>query len=178
MLDFKVDNSWTLFLDRDGVINNRNFDGYIEKITDFHFLPFVIEGLKSLSEKFSRIFIVTNQQGVGKGFMTKDQLAEVHQFMLEEFQSNGIKIDAIFAATNLIGSDKDRRKPNPAMALEAKNKFPEIEFKKSIMVGDTDTDLRFGINLGMKTVLVQSKEKTSIQPDLVVNNLKELADEF
>jgi phosphoglycolate phosphatase-like HAD superfamily hydrolase len=60
------------------------------------------------------------------------------------------------------------------MALEAKLQFPEIEFSKALMVGDTDSDIRFGRELGMKTVLVESKEETTAVPDLTVNSLLEL----
>ncbi|MFT5581380.1 MAG: D-glycero-D-manno-heptose 1,7-bisphosphate phosphatase, partial [Psychromonas sp.] len=52
--------------------------------------------------------------------------------------------------------------------------FKEIDFTKSIMVGDTDSDIVFGQNLGMKTVLVKSNEKTTVTADLIVTNLAEL----
>ena len=60
------------------------------------------------------------------------------------------------------------------MALEAQRQFPEIDFSKAIMVGDTDTDIRFGKQLGMKTVLVESEEVTEEVPDHTVNSLLEL----
>jgi histidinol phosphatase-like enzyme len=60
------------------------------------------------------------------------------------------------------------------MADLAKEQFPEIDFSKSIMVGDTDGDIEFGKNLGMKTVLIESKEKTSTKPDLVLTRLADL----
>jgi histidinol phosphatase-like enzyme len=60
------------------------------------------------------------------------------------------------------------------MALEAQRQFPEIDFSKAIMVGDTDSDIRFGKELGMKTVLVKSKEETTVVPDNTVNSLMEL----
>jgi phosphoglycolate phosphatase-like HAD superfamily hydrolase len=60
------------------------------------------------------------------------------------------------------------------MALEAQRQFPEIDFSKAIMVGDTDTDIRFGKELGMKTVLVESEEVTEEVPDHTVNSLLEL----
>jgi hypothetical protein len=63
-----------------------------------------------------------------------------------------------------------------AMAELAKQEFPEIDFTKSIMVGDTDGDILFGKNLGMKTVLIRSEEKTSVVPDLELNRLGELID--
>lgn len=178
MKKIKTDKTWTLFLDRDGVINQRNFSGYVKSVEEFHFLPFVLEGLKRLHSQFSQLFIVSNQQGVGKGIMRESQLKEIDKYMIEEFQKYGIPIPKIYYATNLKGAEKDKRKPLKALGLQAKKDFPSIEFAKSIMVGDTDSDIAFGMNLGMKTVLVVSPEKTTLQPDLVVNNLKELAHEL
>ncbi|MFA5573865.1 MAG: HAD family hydrolase [Brumimicrobium sp.] len=170
--------NWTLFLDRDGVINERNFNGYISEIDEFIFLPHVFDALERLQKQFYRIIIVTNQQGVGKGLMTKDDLDKIHAYLLSQFEVKNIQIDGIYCATNLKGDVDDRRKPNPKLALEAKADFPEIDFSKSIMVGDTESDIIFGKNLGMKTVLVKSKEKVTLQPDLLVSNLIEFANEL
>lgn len=178
MLDLKVDSSWTLFLDRDGVINQRNFEGYITSVNDFIFLPHAIEGLKLLSQQFSKIFVVTNQQGVAKQIMTEQTLNEIHQHMIDTLKNEGVSIDKVYFATNIRGAENDRRKPNNAMALEAKRDFPTIDFKRSVMVGDTASDLKFGMNLGMKTVLIQSEEKVDLTPDLTVKHLNELANVF
>ncbi|PWH81864.1 D-glycero-alpha-D-manno-heptose-1,7-bisphosphate 7-phosphatase [Brumimicrobium oceani] len=176
MSELKIDASWTLFLDRDGVINERNFEGYITSVEDFNFLPYAKEGLKELAKQFSRIIVVTNQQGVGKGSMSLAALEEIHHYMTSSLLSENVSIDHVFFASNLRGAQKDRRKPNSAMALEAKEMFPEIDFSKSVMVGDTASDLKFGMNLAMKTVLIHSAEKVDIKPDIKVNNLKEFAD--
>lgn len=176
MPEIKIDSSWTLFLDRDGVINERNFEGYITSTADFTFLPQVFEGLKELAKQFSRIIVVTNQQGLGKGVMKESTLNEIHDEMCRALEAEEIVIDKVLFASNLRGAKNDRRKPNGAMGIEAQNEFREIDFKKSLMVGDTDSDLQFGMNLGMKTVLIASAEKVSVEPDIKVNNLKELAD--
>lgn len=174
----EIDESWTLFIDRDGVINKRNFDGYITTSDNFNFLPGVFEGLKRLRNKFGRIILVTNQQGVGKGLMTERNLEELHGYMTDELKEHGVHLDAIYAATNTRGARNDRRKPRPNMALEARQEFKEIDFSKSVMIGDTDGDLRFGMNLGMTTVLVRSDEKVEGQPDFIINDLEELANEW
>ena len=62
------------------------------------------------------------------------------------------------------------------MGLEAQNQFSNIDFSKSIMVGDTDSDIEFGKNLGMKTILLKSEEKNTIQADFEIRNLTELND--
>lgn len=171
---FEVDKSWTLFLDRDGVINQRNFNGYIERVSDFLFTDGVLDALNYFATIFQRIIVVTNQQGVGKGKMSIEQLELIHQYMLQKVTASNGRIDAVYAATSLKSSDKKDRKPHPYMAFEAKNKFPEIEFSKSIMIGDTDSDIIFGKNLGMKTVLVKSEEQIITIPDMVVENLNQI----
>lgn len=173
-----VDHSWTLFLDRDGVINKRIFGGYITDFQDFDFLPGVLTAIRDFSMIFNNIFIVTNQQGVGKGIMTLDELNQIHHSMIDEIQRNGGNITQVYSAIELADSDLVQRKPNPYMGLKAKQDFPDIDFNRSIMVGDTDTDLLFGKNCGMKVVLQLSEEKCTVDADIVVKDLIELRDLF
>ncbi len=174
MTDWEVDATWTLFLDRDGVINKRNFDGYITEVKSFEFLPDVPSAIASLSTIFHRIIVVTNQQGIGKGLMSERNLLEIHTYMNDEIYAAGGKIDKCYFAPNLKGAEDDMRKPGPAMAELAKMEFPEIEFSRCVMVGDTDSDILFGKNLGMKTVRVRSQEKADVPADIEVDGLHEL----
>ena len=171
---FNVDHTWTLFLDRDGVINERIFGGYVLRTESFVFEQGVLPALKMASHRFGRIIVVTNQQCVALGLLSEPALAQIHQDMITEISTYGGRIDAVYAAIDLKTASPNRRKPNSAMALEAKLKFHEIDFSKAVMVGDTDSDIRFGRELGMKTVLVESKEETQETPDLSVNSLLEL----
>ncbi len=170
----EIDSSWTLFLDRDGVINKRNFDGYITKTEDFIFTPYFLTSIPMLSNLFGKIIVITNQQGIGKGVMTDECLNEIHQYMTTEIQKVGGRIDEIFFASNLKNALNDRRKPLPIMGIEAKNKFPSIIFSKSVMIGDTNSDLLFGENLGMKTILLKSSEQIDVKADIEINNFNEL----
>ena len=148
----------TLFLDRDGVINRRIIGGYVTNIDEFEFLPGVLNALTVLSKKFSHIFIVTNQQGVGKGLFSIHELYEIHQHMLDEIKKNGGKIANIYVSPHLEKENNINRKPNPGMALQAKQDFPEINFNTSIMVGDSLSDMQFGKKVGMKTVFLTNGE--------------------
>lgn len=170
----EVNQDWTLFLDRDGVINVRKMGGYIETIDEFEFLPGVLEAISEFSKIFKHIIVVTNQQGISKGIMTESNLSDIHRYMAEEIESVGGKIDASYHAPGLKATDTTRRKPYPGMALEAKENFPGIDFSKSIMVGDTDSDIQFGKNLGMKTVRIKTVEPIGIEADATVNNLNEI----
>ena len=170
-LNWDIDTTWTLFLDRDGVINERVFDGYVLSIKDFIFKEGVLENACLLFGKFAHVFIVTNQQCVGKGLISKASLDDIHDWMSEQFLKEKAHIDEVFVATELNNKDSRRRKPNLEMGLEAKMKFPNVDFEKSIMIGDTDTDIEFGKNLEMKTVLIESREKCVSSPDVKVSSL-------
>ena len=158
--ELNIDKTWTLFLDRDGVINLHYPNDYVKKWDEFYFLEGVLDGIKNLSEIFRRIIVITNQQGVGKKLMDKDDLDFIHAEMLREVRIYGGRIHAIYSATELVENDTQQmRKPNIGMALKAKKDFVEIDFSKSIMVGDTGSDMRFGKNTGMKTVFVGDDSK-------------------
>lgn len=154
----KIDRGWALFLDRDGVINRRLKDDYVKNWSEFQFMDGVLEIMPELCELFDYIIVVTNQQGVGKGHMSEEQLNTIHEKMKQSVEQAGGRIDLILACPDLSAKEPNCRKPHPAMGYRAREKFPEIDFRKSIMVGDSITDIQFGENLGMKTVWVHGKE--------------------
>lgn len=174
-----IDKTWTLFLDRDGVINLLYPNDYVKKWEEFFFLHGALEALKDLSAVFKRIVIVTNQQGVGKALMTQEDLQFIHDEMLKEVRKYGGRIHAIYAATDLVENDtRQMRKPNIGMALKAKKDFVEIDFAKSIMVGDSVTDMQFGKSAGMYTVFVGDAKKLSDNQKLVIDYYCESLSEF
>ncbi|MFZ2898039.1 MAG: HAD family hydrolase [Saprospiraceae bacterium] len=154
---------WTLFLDRDGVINRRIPGGYVCEWEEFDFLHGVLDALALLNSRFQRIFVVTNQAGIGKGLMTESDLAHIHAHMYESVRESGGRLDAIYHSSALPQSGDLFRKPEPGMALKAKTDFPEVEFARSIMVGDTASDMQFGRRLGMHTVWISGSGET--QPE-------------
>ena len=172
----RIDSDWTLFLDRDGVINQRIFGSYVLDKSQFIFLPGVLDSFAQLSTYFKRIIVVTNQQCIAKGLLSEQGLEEIHHQMKVEIESVQGRIDAVFVAKELKNTAPFYRKPNGAMAILAKERFPEIDFEKSVMVGDTDSDLQFGKGLGMKTVLMQSAESISEKPDYSITHFNQLCD--
>lgn len=157
---FTPDKSWFLFLDRDGVINKKITNASVLIPDDFKFAEGVKESIKWFSDSFARIFIVTNQQAVGDKKMTKKDLENVHDKMLEEIRSSGGNIDKIYFCTAPDNTLSYYRKPSPGMAVKAKKDFPEIDFRKSIMVGDNISDMKFGKSMKMITVFIGTERKT------------------
>jgi histidinol-phosphate phosphatase family protein len=151
---YRVDPSWTLFLDRDGVINQKIDYGYVKNLSEFEFEKGAVEAIYRLTDLFFKIIVVTNQQGIGKEIMTHEDLGKIHQYMIYEIENAYGRIDQIYYSADIENVESYSRKPAPGMAYQAKKDFPEIDFEKSIMIGDSVTDLVFGKTLGMKTVYI------------------------
>ncbi len=149
-----IDQSWTLFLDRDGVINRRIVGGYVSRWEDFQLLEGVQEAMAVFTRKFGHIIVVSNQQGVGKGLLTINQVEKIHEKMIEEVRLGGGRIDRVFFSPYLSEEKHPDRKPGTGMAFKARKDFPGISFDKSIMVGDSLSDMMFGKQLGMIKVLI------------------------
>lgn len=153
----QLKNEWSIFLDRDGVINKRIMGGYVQNPTEFEFIPGSLEAITQLSALFKNIFVVTNQQGIGKGLMTHADLEIVHKSMLKQIEKSGGRIDRIFYCPDLASKKPNCRKPGIAMAENAKKEFPSVNFSKSYMVGDSKSDMEFGQNAGMHCVFIHSE---------------------
>ena len=152
--DLLIDKGWALFLDRDGVLNRRIVDGYVTRWEEFIWLPGVLDALKVLSEVFGTVVVVSNQQGIGKGIMTSEAVTMIHSTLMNDVKKHGGRIDAIYYSPHLAKENSFLRKPNVGMGLQARKGFPSIHFRKSVMAGDSLSDMLFGRRLGMKTVFL------------------------
>jgi histidinol-phosphate phosphatase family protein len=155
MIDLKIDKSWTLFIDRDGVVNHEKKGDYIRNWNEFKFYDGVTEATKILSEIFGTIIMVTNQRGIGKGLMTVEDLAKIHLNMKSEILAASGRLDKVYFCSSTDNTCYER-KPNPGMAFQAQKDFPSIDFKKSIMIGNKLSDMEFGRNAGMYTIFVET----------------------
>ena len=177
---YHIDKTWTLFLDRDGVINKRLVDDYVKSIQEFEFLTGVPQAIKVLSDIFAHVFVVTNQQGIAKGLMNEGDLLKVHEHLLGQTMKAGGRIDNVYYCPDLDGTGSKNRKPEIGMAIKAREDFPEVDFSKSIMIGDSISDMEFGKNAGMKTIFISEKH-TDYDLSLVDTNfesLKQFADQL
>ena len=171
--DLKIDKNWTLFLDRDGVINTKLVDDYVKHWIEFEFIDGVLDALKKLDAVFGTIVVVTNQQCIGKGIIRTEDLELIHKNMMYEITYLKGRIDKIYFSPYLNSENHPTRKPGIGMALQAKKDFPLIDFERSIIVGDSLSDMEFGRNAGLKTVYVSEKDKQDERIDFNVRSLSD-----
>jgi histidinol-phosphate phosphatase family protein len=173
--NLNIDKSWSLFLDRDGVINKKLDNDYVKHWMEFEFLAGSMDALKTFNTVFGKIVVVTNQQGIGKGLYRTEDLELIHKNMVYELSYFGGRIDKVYFSPHLDSEKHPTRKPGTGMALQAQKDFPEIDFSKSIIVGDSMSDMEFGRALGMKTAYISEEKKQDPKIDFWFPSLLEFS---
>lgn len=153
-----------LFLDRDGVLNTHILGDYVRNWNMWEWIDGVLPKMAELAKRYKRIFLVSNQQGVGKGRMTQADLDDIHRRMMADITAVGGRIDRIYTCTELESSNSPMRKPETGMALQAQQEFPEVDFSRAVMVGDNVTDMLFARNAQLRAVYIT---KNNPVPDSV-----------
>jgi D-glycero-D-manno-heptose 1,7-bisphosphate phosphatase len=159
-----------VFLDRDGVVNRDT--NYVHKVEDFEFIPGSKVAMKMLNEAGYKLFIISNQSGIGRGYYTTSDVEYLHKYMISELEKASVKIEKIYYCPHTAESNCECRKPNPYFVLQAQKEF-DIDLSKSFFIGDHDSDIACGKNSGLKTIGVLSGHQTKFDsnPDLTVTDL-------
>lgn len=142
-----------LFLDRDGIINVDH--DYVCRREDFEFIDGIFGLCRHASNLGFRIFVITNQAGIGRGYYTEQDFHDLTGWMCEVFRSEAIHIDKVyfcpFHAEHGIGKykiDSPFRKPGPGMILQAAAEF-DIDLAGSVLLGDRESDVQAGLAAGV-----------------------------
>jgi len=159
-----------VFLDRDGVINIDK--SYVCKIEDFEFSDGVFEVLRRFQENGYKLFVVTNQSGIGRGYYSEEDFQVLTSYMLDALKQEGIYIEKVYHCPHHPNLKCKCRKPEPKMLLDAKKEF-DIDMKNSIMIGDKKSDIEVGKNAGVGKTIMISDQKEPLA-DICVKNIKEL----
>ena len=144
----------TIFLDRDGVVNKEV--RYLYKLSDFEFIDGIFDACLYFQKLGYEIVIVTNQSGISRGYYNENDYLKLTEWMLGQFNDNGINILDTFYCPHGPESLCECRKPKPGMLIEAKHKY-NISMKDSWMIGDSESDIKAANAAGIsKTILVRS----------------------
>jgi D-glycero-D-manno-heptose 1,7-bisphosphate phosphatase len=143
-----------IFLDRDGVINEKAPEGdYVTRWQDLHVLPGVAEAIAEMKRAGFEVIVITNQRCVAKGLLTIAELEELHRQMSDYLLQAGARIDAIYYCPHESEPVCRCRKPAPGMLMDAAGERG-IELRTSWMIGDSCIDVEAGKNAGCKTVRI------------------------
>jgi D-glycero-D-manno-heptose 1,7-bisphosphate phosphatase len=148
----------TIFLDRDGVLNEKMPEGsYVTAWSGFCVLPGVPPAIARLNQAGLRVIVVSNQRGIALGLYSSADVAAIHVKLQDVLKAHGAHIDAFYICPH----DTEQcncRKPLPGMFEQAKRAFPDIDAATSAMVGDSLSDIEFGKRLGMRTVYIEGAD--------------------
>lgn len=175
---------YTVFLDRDGVLNQKMPEGrYVTSWSEFSLLPGVPDAIRKLNHAGLRILVVSNQRGIALGLYTVEAVHEIHSKFQKLLNSYGASIDGFYFCPH-DRADCGCRKPLPGLFERALADFPDITPASSVMIGDSLSDIEFGRRLGMRTVFVQGDasrrkplaESASEMADMQYPSLKDAVD--
>ena len=163
-----------VFLDRDGVINIEK--DYLYKVEDFEFIDGVFEALRMFQKHGFKLFIITNQSGIGRDYYSKEDFLKLTSWMIEEFNKRDIIISQVEYCPHGPEDNCFCRKPKIGM-IENILKNHKIDLENSWLIGDKSSDIKCAINAKIgNTIQVKSghsfDEKSSLA-DFVCNSIKD-----
>jgi len=171
-----------VFLDRDGtMIVEKN---YLSRPEDVVVFPGTPVGLKRLADAGFKLFIVSNQSGVGRGYFTLADVAKVNEHLCHELARRGVRFEKIYIAPEKPDEPSRGRKPSPQFLFDARDEF-DIDLAESFMIGDKLIDLECGWNAGVqKSILVRTgygaivehEDAPKVARAVVVDDLNKAAD--
>lgn len=171
-----------LFLDRDGTINIDH--GYTYKQNDFEFVEGIFELCRTAKKLGYLIFVVTNQAGIGRGYYSEKDFLKLTAWMCRVFNDRGIVIDNVYFCpyhpengVRQYKVDSPNRKPRPGMILQAAEEFG-VDLKRSVLVGDRETDIQAGLAAGVGCNLLFSASSSELSRKTtaaaVISNLSQV----
>ena len=164
----------TIFLDRDGVVNKEI--RYLYKLSDFEFIDGIFDACLYFQKLDYEIIIVTNQSGIARSYYNENDYLKLTEWMLGQFNENGINILDTFYCPHGPESHCECRKPKPGMFIEAKHKY-NISMKDSWMIGDSESDIKAANAAGIsKTILVRSGhlvEESNSNSKFTIDSIKQ-----
>jgi D-glycero-D-manno-heptose 1,7-bisphosphate phosphatase len=141
-----------IFLDRDGVINERVVGGYVTNWSEFRFLSGVGPVLRELRRFRLPLIVVSNQAGVGKGLMTRGALACITERFVAHLARAAVPIAAVYYCPHTPDAGCRCRKPRPGLLLRAARDW-RIHLGRSILIGDSPSDVEAARAAGCQSIL-------------------------
>tara|TARA_R110002167_G_scaffold310225_3_gene515092 strand:+ start:1760 stop:2320 length:561 start_codon:yes stop_codon:yes gene_type:complete len=155
-----------LFLDRDGVINVNH--GYVFRPEEFDFIDGIFELALKARDAGYLIVIVTNQSGIARNYYTEQDFRKLSTWLEHKFWQKGIKIQQTLHCPHhpRFSHNCTCRKPKVGMITKAMRRF-NIDLKKSMMIGDSLSDMRCAQNAKIDTRVYLNPQLSRFNGNLV-----------
>lgn len=153
-----------VLLDRDGVINEDS-DFYVKSWDEYRFYPGALDALRRLREAGLEVYLVTNQAGVGKGLMPHRNLRDILLRLQLVVRRHGGLIHGIAYCCHRKDEGCRCRKPQPGMLQKLAVKHG-LDLTRSVMVGDSCTDIQAGRSVGCATIFLRTREPAGVAEHL------------
>lgn len=140
-----------VFLDRDGTLIEEGH--YLSRPEQVVIFPRAATALRQVQERGFKLFIVSNQSGVGRGYFTLEDMERVNRHIESEFGRSGVRFDKIYVAPEAPDQPSRGRKPSPQFLFDARDEFG-VDLPSSYMIGDKLIDLECGWNAGVNRCLL------------------------
>jgi len=162
-----------LFLDRDGTLMIDT--GYVRDPNDVTLLPGAAEMLREAKRAGFTLILVSNQSGVARGIISREQLSAVQDRFEELLAKEGVKLDDVRFC--LHGPDDGClcRKPAPGMLRQAA-KARGIDLERSVMLGDRESDILAGKSAGCATTILLLQKESTASPPSATHSVGSLTD--
>jgi D-glycero-D-manno-heptose 1,7-bisphosphate phosphatase len=163
-----------VFLDRDGTImEDSSCFGDLDRVV---LIPGAAAALKTLQDAGYRLFVITNQSGVGRGYFSREAVEAIHAHLDEYFAKAGVRFDRYYVCPHHPEDNCECRKPKPKFLLDAAREYG-LDLSRCFMVGDRESDIQAGINAGTRTILVltgagrDTLAKQAVKPDVAAEDI-------
>lgn len=144
----------TIFLDRDGVLNQKAPKAqYVKNWDEWHWLPGAIEAISLLNKKNYQVLIITNQAGIGRNEMSDGDLESLHNRMFQDIEQAGGKIEKIYHCPHDWEEGCVCRKPRPGLLFQAQKEY-DLDLSQIYFIGDDERDAQAAESAGCKSILV------------------------
>ncbi|WP_447968241.1 D-glycero-alpha-D-manno-heptose-1,7-bisphosphate 7-phosphatase [Nitrospira sp. M1] len=143
----------TVFVDRDGTLNED--PGYLSNPDALVLYPGVVEAVAKLKQAECAVVLVTNQSGIGRGYLTRVDLLAIHDKLERLLEQGGGSLDGVFFCPHLPDAGCECRKPKPGLIHQAVESL-QVSVARSYMVGDKRSDMELASNVGAIGVLVNT----------------------
>ena len=149
-------NRKTIFLDRDGVINEEKKD-YVKNLKEFKIIDGSLQAIKLLKKNNFRVVIITNQSAINRGLLSVEKLNEIHDFLKSKLLDLDTTLDGIYFCPHTPNENCMCRKPKPGLLQQAISEL-DINIKDSLMIGDSQTDIDAANSIGCKSILLNKNQ--------------------